>query len=276
MEASGTTADPAAARAAIARNPLWYHVIDVAPGVSTPGAFDLRPVVGRMPWPEVRGKRCLDVGTYDGFLAFELERRGAAEVLAADIDDHESWDWPAELRVRGPEFLAEVAGPEKGTGFRIARELTGSRVERVPVSVYDLASADLGRFDIVVCGSLMLHLRDPIRALESIRSVCDGVFLSAEHVDLPLTALGPRRPLARLGPVADLHWWIPNAAGHRRMLRSAGFDVLRSTRPYSIPFGPGHTPRTRGPRDLARAALQRGLAGGEGVPHAAVLARPRV
>ena len=38
-----------------------------------------------MPWPDVRGKRCLDVGTYDGFLAFELERRGAASVVATDI-----------------------------------------------------------------------------------------------------------------------------------------------------------------------------------------------
>ena len=63
-------ADSAAARQAIAQNPLWYHTIDVAPGVSTPGVFDLRPVVGRLPWPDVRGRRCLDVGTYDGFLAF--------------------------------------------------------------------------------------------------------------------------------------------------------------------------------------------------------------
>ncbi len=80
--------DPARAREAVARNPLWYHTIDVAPGVSTPGVFDLRPVVGLLPWPDVRGKRCLDVGTYDGYLAFELERRGAAEVVVTDIAGH--------------------------------------------------------------------------------------------------------------------------------------------------------------------------------------------
>ena len=73
-------------------NPVWYHTIDLAPGVVTPGWFDLRPVVERMPWPSVAGKRCLDVGTYDGFLAFEMERRGAAEVVAVDLDDHDQWD----------------------------------------------------------------------------------------------------------------------------------------------------------------------------------------
>ena len=68
--------------------PLWYHTLELAPGVVTPGWFDLRPIVSLLPWPDVRGKRCLDVGTYDGFLAFELERRGAAEVVATDISDH--------------------------------------------------------------------------------------------------------------------------------------------------------------------------------------------
>jgi hypothetical protein len=55
--------DPARAREAVARNPLWYHTIDVAAGVHTPGVFDLRSVVDRLPWPDVSGKRCLDVGT---------------------------------------------------------------------------------------------------------------------------------------------------------------------------------------------------------------------
>src|ERR687887_372295 len=105
---------------AVAATRLWYHTIELAPGVVTPGWFDLRPIVKRMPWPDVAGRRCLDVGTYDGFLAFELERRGAAEVVAVDIDDHSSWDWPARARALGPERLAELAGPEKGEGFRVA------------------------------------------------------------------------------------------------------------------------------------------------------------
>src|SRR3712207_4951658 len=98
-------------RAAVDAVPPWYHTIDLPGGVTTPGAFDLRRIVHKMPWPEVRGKRCLDVGTYDGFLSWEMERRGAAEVVAVDIPDHDDWDWPAGARARGGEALAALAGP---------------------------------------------------------------------------------------------------------------------------------------------------------------------
>jgi len=254
--------------------PLWYHTLEVAPGVVTPGWFDLRPIVDRLPWPDVRGKRCLDVGTYDGFLAFELERRGAAEVVATDIPAHEDWDWPPRLRQRGTEYLAEVAGPEKGRGFAVAKELLGSSVERTIISVYDLDPDTVGTFDVVVCGSLLLHLRDPMRALAAIRSVCDGEFMSCEEIDLRLTMLHPKRPVTRYDGLSSLlHWFVPNAAAHRGMVESAGFDLVRWTRPYANPFGPAHSPRGRGPRSWATRGARRVFAGGVGVPHQAALAR---
>ena len=238
----------------IASNPLWYHTLELGPGATTPGWFDLRPIVERMPWPDVRGKRCLDVGTYDGFLAFELERRGAAEVVAIDIEDHSRWDWPARTRALGPERLAEFAGQRKGLGFDIAKEAVGSSVERVEHSVYDLDPERDGRFDVVVCGSLLLHLRDPVRALEAIRGVCGGQFLSAEQVDTRLTLLARRRPVARFHGGESVQWWIPNVAGHRLMVEAAGFSVVGSPRRYRIPFGDGH-PARRGRRSMAQSAL---------------------
>lgn len=260
--------------ARIRENPLWYHTIELARGVETPGWFDLRPIVDRMPWPEVRGKRCLDVGTYDGFLAFELEKRGATSVVATDISDHTQWDWPLESRQRGLEYLAQVAGPEKGAGFRIAREVLGSRVEKVEINIYNLSPERVGTFDVVVCGSLLLHLRDPMRALAAVRSVCTGVFLSAEMIDLPLTLLHPRRPVTFFNGGGDLvHWSIPNRAGHIRMVQSSGFEIIRTTRPYSIPHGVAHPRRVMDLRGRARTALERVMAGTPGVPHAAVLAR---
>jgi tRNA (mo5U34)-methyltransferase len=264
--------DPARAREAMARNPLWYHTIDVAPGVHTPGVFDLRGVVDRLPWPEVNGKRCLDVGTYDGFLAFELERRGAAEVVATDISDHAEWDHEVRLGERSTELLEQIAG-EKGSGFEIARELLGSSVEKKEINAYDLSPDAVGEFDVVVCGSLLLHLRDPLRALAAIRSVCRDLFMSVEQVDLMLTRMHPRRPLARIdGTSGRGQWWIANGAGHRRLLEAAGFDVLRSTGVYLEPLGEAHPSRgaqRRSPRELA----ERLVGGGEGVPHAGVLAR---
>ena len=79
----------------------WWHTIEVAPGIVTPGGWDLRPTSAQLPWPDVSGKRCLDVGTMDGFWAFELERRGAAEVVATDIGPAHS-DVPARLTAQGP------------------------------------------------------------------------------------------------------------------------------------------------------------------------------
>src|SRR5436853_6352517 len=102
-------------REAVDRVSLWYHTLSLPHGVVTPGWFDLRGIVDKLPWPDVRGRRCLDVGTYDGFFAFELERRGAAEVVATDIGGHAEWDLPAASRVQSSQQLAALAG-EKGLG----------------------------------------------------------------------------------------------------------------------------------------------------------------
>ena len=253
-------------------NQLWYHTLELGDGVVTPGWMDLRPVVSLLPWPDVRGKRCLDVGTYDGFLAFELERRGAAEVVATDISDHAQWDWPRAMRERGAEFLATVAG-EKGRGFEIAREALGSSVVKREISVYDLSPEEVGMFDVVVCGSLLLHLKDPVRALESIRSVCSGALLSAEQVDPFLTLVSPRRPATWFRAGNQTQWQIPNVAGLRAMVECAGFRVECVVRPYAVPFGAGYPrERVRGLRAALHTALTAVVAHGRGVPHAAVLA----
>jgi len=260
-------------RARVEANRLWYHTIDVAPGVTTRGWFDLRSVVEKMPWPDVVGKRCLDVGTYDGFLAFEMERRGAAEVVAVDIEHHEDWDWPPRTRAHGADYLRHVAG-NKGAGFEIAAAALASKATRRFVSVYDLRPEIVGVFDLVVCGDLLLHLRDPIGALEAIRTVCTGLLLSSEQVDVPLTIVHPRRAALHLnGDLAQ--WFVPNVVGHRHMLITAGFDVVDHTL-FGIPFGPGHPPPSVGWRGKPRQIAERLLVRGAGLPTSAVLCRPAV
>jgi tRNA (mo5U34)-methyltransferase len=272
---AGPETSTASLRERVEALPLWYHSIDLGGGLVTPGWFDLRPIVDRMPWPDVRGKRCLDVGTWDGFLAFELERRGASEVVATDIENHASWDWPAPLRARGAAYHESLAGPVRGHGFAIAREALRSSVERELISIYDLSPERLGTFDVVVCGSLLLHLRDPMGALEAVASVCSGLFLSAEQIDLRTTVMHRRLPVAVVRPGDELQWWSFNAHAHARMLEETGFAIERSSRPYAIPFGRAHPPHLRTPRDLVTAAARRVLTGGTGVPHRAALARLR-
>jgi tRNA (mo5U34)-methyltransferase len=256
---------------------LWYHTIDLPGGITTPGWFDLRPTVDRLPWPDVSGKRCLDVGTYDGFLAFEMERRGAREVVATDIENHEDWDWPAAARARGGAGLALLAG-KKGHGFEVAKAALGSNVEKRLISAYHLTPEEMGKFDVVVCGSLMLHLRDPIRALEAIRSVCDGWFMSIEEISLPLTLLARGRPVAEVRHSPDAcQWSVPNMAAHRRMVEASGFEVTRTFGPFAERFGRGHRAGSLLTRLRHRPLLpllRRVALGDDGNPHAALLARP--
>jgi hypothetical protein len=54
----------------IARYP-WYHTLDLGGGVVARGMFDHRGFEDRYGLPrDLSGRRCLDVGTMDGFWAF--------------------------------------------------------------------------------------------------------------------------------------------------------------------------------------------------------------
>lgn len=251
----------------VANFPLWYHTIDLGAAGVTNGWFDLRPIVTSMPWPDVRGKRCLDVGTYDGYLAFELERRGAAAVVATDIPKHAEWDWLPRQRRDGVAYLDAIAG-EKSGGFRLAREALESKVDLEVINIYDLSPERVGFFDVVVCGTLLLHLRDPYRGLAAIRSVCDGEFMSSEQIDVGLTVRHPRRPAAAVfGDKGK--WQIPNAQAHFAMLDMAGFDVIDKTGMYAVPYGTGHPATTRGAVSVIKERARSALTHGRGNPHVA-------
>jgi tRNA (mo5U34)-methyltransferase len=228
----------------------WYHTIELAPGVVTSGEFDLRPYVDRHQLPErMDGMRALDVATFNGFWAFEMERRGA-EVVALDLDDPSDLDWPA--------FRPRVVPPDSiGRGFRLAREALGSKVERVETSIYDADPQALGTFDFAFCGSLLIHLRNQFGALDRINALLrdGGQFVSAEPYSrlaglhpLPIAVYRAHRPTA---PV----FWEPSSRTWRLMLEASGFDDIRrvskfkmeSTMPYHVHVVVHHAIRTSAP-----------------------------
>lgn len=248
----------------------WYHTLELPGGVVTPGEYDLRPTVARLPLPaDMTGMRALDLGARDGFYAFEMERRGA-EVIAVDIDDPSKLDFPHEppdaAIVQGELDAGEIA-------FNLAKEALGSNVVRHHVSVYDLDPAELGTFDFVTMGTLLHHLRDPLRALTSVRTVVRGHFMLCASVTPGLDSLR-RRPIAEIETVGGPFWSIANPAGTRRWVESAGFGVVSMSRPYFIRRGAG-APEL-GPRWVlrspARDTLKRLLLA-YGMPHVVVLAR---
>lgn len=203
-----------------ARQANWYHTLELSSGLVTHGMFDMRPYVARYGLPErMDGMRALDVGTWDGFWAFEMERRGA-EVVALDLDDERKLDWPPRRRP------AQFPSAPRGSGFRLAKAIYGSSVERVVLSIYDATPESLGIFDLVLCGSVIIHLRDQLLALQRIAALCRGTFISAEEYDR-LSDLIPF-PVARYraNRPADVVFWQPSRRAWRRMLWTAGFDSV--------------------------------------------------
>lgn len=212
------------------RFPVWYHTQDLGNGVVTPGFFDHRPVLDKYPLPQdLTGMRCLDVGTMDGFWAFEMERRGAREVVAVDLDDPDALDWPALVKSRVTKTLDET----KPARFQAVRSLFGSNVSRLVRSVYDLDD-DIGLFDVVFCGDLLLHLKDPISALEAIRRVTRGRAIISTTV--MKNRVNGRRPLVLFDGVDEFVWWTPNLTALARMVRAAGFDRVEVSPAFDLPL----------------------------------------
>ena len=82
----------------------WYHTIELCRGVYTRNAeFDHRSIVDCVGLPRsLAGKTALDVGTADGFWAFEMERRGADHVVAIDVVKAAEFDILPIHRARKP------------------------------------------------------------------------------------------------------------------------------------------------------------------------------
>jgi tRNA (mo5U34)-methyltransferase len=205
-------------RELVAAVPHWHHIMQFPHGVVSPGVYDPRQLFGLLQLPDLRGKRVLDIGTRDGFFAFECERRGA-QVVALDHSDLDL------------------------TGFGAARTIYGLRAEYIQANVYDLTPEQIGEFDIILFLGVLYHLRHPLLALDRLRSlcrellvveslVCDERFFTGFETGQPLARLAPSiagLPLAQFLAVGQLHSdatnkWVPNVACLRALLGDAMFE----------------------------------------------------
>jgi tRNA (mo5U34)-methyltransferase len=197
----------------------WYHRLELRPGVWTDGWFDLTPLVPHYGLPDdMTGMRVLEVGTWDGFWAFEMERRGAS-VVAIDLDDERDLDWPPRRR---PDHYPEEP---RGAGFALAKRIKDSSVERVVCSVYHALPEDLGTFDLVFCGSVLMHLRDQFLALERMAALCgDSGYLICANEYHRRAGLIPMPTSVFVGDHNPMVFWMPSIKTWKRMMWAAGFD----------------------------------------------------
>ena len=123
----------------------WWHSFELPDGSLIQGVNSvesLRKRLAQFPIPaDLKGKRVLDIGCWDGWFSFEMERRGA-DVVAID-----NWDNPR---------------------FRQIHAALRSRVDYRQLDMYELTPNRVGRFDIVLFMGVLYHLKHPLLALERV------------------------------------------------------------------------------------------------------------
>ena len=209
----------------------YYHVIDLPDGTSTSGATDHRdqPAYLGIDAPGLlAGKRALDIAALDGFWAFWLERAGADDVLAIDVETYENYDWGFD---GPPDSIAELAMPRKDEGFWRLHKQFDSKVRRESCSVYDLDPDKHGQYDAVFMYGLLYHLRHPLLSFDRIRAVCQGFLVVETHVvasqsDLPVALFYEDDVLGG----APTNWTGPTESCVVHWLKSAGFPRVFAER----------------------------------------------
>ena len=183
--------------------------------------------------PDVSGLRVLDVGTFDGFWAFTMERAGAAEVMATDLPSIEA----AVPTTAAPALLAEIGDLELGRRFAEPPSCW-TRACAAKYAIHDLDPDRLGGpFDFVVVSDLLIHLRDPVGGLEAVRGVLKpgGRLLVTEQTNLWLTIAHRRMPVAKFDAKAThFNWWEGNPACLAAWLELAGFESPHRRRRYRL------------------------------------------
>lgn len=186
----------------------WYHSIELPNGDVIEGIQSLaqqRLRLRQFPIPDdLRGKRVLDIGAWDGWFSFEMEKRGAS-VVAVDA-------------VRNEKLLQ-------------ARDLLGSKIEYHVADVCDLRPSDLGVFDIVLFLGVLYHLKHPMLALERVCAMSTDL-VCVESVVLNDGYKTDAVPLMEFYETTELcgqfdNWVAPNVACLLSMCRTAGFAKVR-------------------------------------------------
>jgi SAM-dependent methyltransferase len=217
-----------------------YHRIDLPGLENKKWQWDLRghedSYLGNY---DFNGKRVLEFGAANGALTFWMEHQGA-EVVAVDLSpdiERTSWDVLVgpEDNVSEMKRVMSRGIQRLNNGFWYAHEQLGSKTKLVHGTAYHV-SDEIGRFDVVTLASILLHLRDPLGALENAIRFTDKSVIITEVVprfigeDLqhfPLAYFMPDK--SRRRPHGGWTWWQITAEVYLRFLQLKGFRVISNT-----------------------------------------------
>jgi O-methyltransferase len=194
----------------------------------------------------VDGRRVLEFGPASGWLTTWLELNGAS-VVGFDV----GWDVGLDL-IPFPHLDLVALRPDYDTFINrtqnawwyLRREYELS-AQAVYGSIYDLPT-DIGRFDISIYGSILLHLRDPFRALEQGAQRTDGCMVVVEPLVLDLLDGGSIARWNQTHGENPTNWWQHSPSIIADMLAALGFEDVTTTYHYQ-PYKFGTETHVDGP-----------------------------
>lgn len=182
----------------------FYHVQEI-PGshVKTNGPWDLRSSLDAyLGNTKFMGKRVLEIGPASGYLTFEMEKRGAS-VVAVEVPESHGWDYVP--------YPAERLSPileNRAIGMRMMHNswwflhgINRSKARLTYADIYDLPD-DLGRFDIAIMTSVLLHLHSPLQVISQCAKRADMLVIT----DMLFPQL-EGRAIMELNPTAENFGW---------------------------------------------------------------------
>jgi O-methyltransferase len=208
---------------------LFYHTVSLPSG-EVRGQWDLRPraheYLGGVAFAD---RSVLEIGPASGYLSFYMEAAGA-RVMCIEPTMRRLWDIVplAGFDVAGwrRDFEREIARVRNS--FWYLHKLYGSAVRVRETEPYELP-ADLGRFEVGVLTSVLLHCRCPFSLLESVARRVSDTIIVAEPYNAALGEEALCRFLPHAG-LAQVHtWWEFTPRYFQSVLEVLGFPQTTVT-----------------------------------------------
>jgi hypothetical protein len=216
----------------------FYHAMDLPGTGPVDGDWDLRgrfdQYVGNV---ALQGKTVLDVGTASGFLSFEAEKRGAT-VFSFDADGPDRIQLVPPW-IREPDHCAYQSEyyRQMRNSYKFAHHAFRSQAAPVYGDIYRMSDV-APQCDVAIVAQILVHLRDPIGALDQAASlakerliIVEGVF--SQERTLPIMHfLGEHVPYA---------WWHLSLPLYKAVLPKLGFEIESVKTGQYISLGEDHT-----------------------------------
>lgn len=224
------------------KNGRWYHCLR-HDGLVSNGTYDVEQYLSNYKFDSnYQGKTVLDVGCSDGYFSLWMKAHGAKRVcgidsnkydgsLAIDPSNYNVEPYKQKYAQYADDYakfraVYERYGLSNSNKLPLMAKIKDLEVEFQSGTVYDLTP--FGKFDIVMCNSLLEHLRDPITAIEQLYFVTREKCIIAVSSRLKTNWFNRNQPLLKYhGHYAGGSFFRLSEASAIAMCKAAGFkDVM--------------------------------------------------